>query len=54
MVCIAREEVQYVAAELGEAGGEFAEAVAAHRKLLPPGSLAFLQRLLDVSDPVQR
>ena len=54
MVCIVREEVQFVAAELGESGGSFAEALAGHRKLLPPAALAFLQRLMQVPDPLQR
>ena len=54
MVCIVREEVQFVARELGQEGGQLADALRAHRRLLPPTSLAFLQRLLDVADPLQR
>ena len=54
MVCIVREEVQYVALELRQAGGDFAAALAAQRNLLPPSALAFLQRLMTVPDPLQR
>ncbi|KAK9798552.1 hypothetical protein WJX73_002951 [Symbiochloris irregularis] len=54
MVCVVREEVQFVARELRQANGEFAAALKAQRNMLPQAALAFLQRLLQVSDPLQR
>lgn len=54
MVCIVREEVQFVARELMRADSEFGDALKAQRNMLPPAALAFLQRLMQVGDPLQR
>lgn len=54
MVCIVREEVQFVARELRQAQGDFSAALKATRNMLPQGAMAFLQRLMQVADPLQR
>lgn len=54
MVCVVREEILFVAQELGYIGKDLDEAINVQRQNLNPICLAFLQRLMVVGDALQR